>query len=303
MAKEIEWNERYNIGVEEIDRAHQRLFAIVKKLIAFQKDEKKTQWACMEGIKYFKSYAIKHFAQEEAYMKFTQYGGYERHKRIHDDLRDKTLPALERELVETDYSDEAIQHFLGICIGWLSGHIMMEDHAIVHAPVQSWHYDVSEELPVLEKVICKILHDEFSLDAELISEHYTGTNVGKWICYRMLFQNKKGEKIQVILVFEAQLVIHTVGNLLNLQFKKIDRMAVDAIKLLSQQILKRIGVYLKPDGGYVLEKDNILTGEQFQKGLPRLRPQYRMLFDTKEGHFAVFIRKPQPKAKKPDGTV
>ena len=41
MAKGIEWNERYNIGVEEIDRAHQRLFKIVNKLIVFNEDEKK----------------------------------------------------------------------------------------------------------------------------------------------------------------------------------------------------------------------------------------------------------------------
>lgn len=298
MAKGIEWNERYNIGVEEIDRAHQRLFKIVNKLIVFNEDEKKSRWACMEGIKYFKSYAIKHFEQEEAYMKFTNYSGYERHKRIHADLRDKTLPALERELAESEYSTEAIQHFLGICIGWLSGHILAEDHAIISKEVQKWQYDTSEELPILEKAIIKVLHDVFVLDAELISEHYTGTAVGKWLCYRMLYQNKKGEKVQIILVFEAQLVTHTVGKLLNLQFKKIDRMAVDAIKLLSQQILKRIGVYLKPAERYTLEKDNIMTGEQLQQGLPKVKPQYRMLFDTGEGHFAVFIKKPIERPKK-----
>lgn len=293
--KEVEWNDRYNIGVEVVDKAHQRLFSIVKKLIAFNEDEKKTQWACMEGIKYFKSYTAKHFSEEEEYMKSVDYAGYERHKRIHDDMRDKTLPALERELVESEYSTEAIQHFLGICIGWLSGHIMTEDHAILSGEVHGWHYDISEELPVLEKAIVKVLHDVFALDAELISEHYTGTDIGKWLCYRMAYQNQKGEKLQMVLVFEAQLVIHTVGKLLNIQFKKIDRMAVDAIKLLSQQILKRIGMYMTPMEKYELLKDNMLTGEQFQQSIPKMRPQYRLLFDTGVGHFAVFIKKPLPK--------
>ena len=95
---EIKWNDRYNLGVEEIDKAHQKLFAIVNKLISFTENPNKQQHACREGIKYFKSYTLRHFAEEEAYMQSVAYAKLPMHKRLHDNLRDKTLPALEDEL-------------------------------------------------------------------------------------------------------------------------------------------------------------------------------------------------------------
>lgn len=125
MAKEIEWNERFNIGVEEVDKAHRRLFSVVRKLMELSEDEKRGRWVCEEAIKYFKSYTVKHFAQEEEYMRSIHYSGYEVHKRLHDVMRDKTIPALEKDLVESDYSREAMQHFVGISLGWLTGHILI----------------------------------------------------------------------------------------------------------------------------------------------------------------------------------
>ena len=130
MAKEAEWNNHFNIGVDSIDNAHRKLFSIVRRLIHVSKDENNGQWACAEGIKYFKTYAIEHFTDEETYMKSINYEGYEIHKRLHDGMRYKTLPALEKDLLESDYSQESIQHFLGICLGWLTAHIMIEDRAI-----------------------------------------------------------------------------------------------------------------------------------------------------------------------------
>lgn len=124
----VEWNDRFNIGIESIDKAHRRLFSIVCRLIELNEDEEKSRWACMEAVKYFKNYAIKHFEEEEAYMKSIQYGGCAVHKRLHDDLRDKKLPALEEEMEESDYSEEAVGHFIGNSIGWLTGHIMIEEY-------------------------------------------------------------------------------------------------------------------------------------------------------------------------------
>lgn len=86
MAKELVWNERFNIGVEKVDKAHRRLFSIVYKLMVLSEDEKKRKWASAEAIKFFKSYALKHFAEEEEYMRSIHYDGYEMHKRLHDVL-------------------------------------------------------------------------------------------------------------------------------------------------------------------------------------------------------------------------
>ena len=56
---QIEWQESFNIGVDTIDQEHQRLFKIINRLFAFQEEEKDSQWACQEGIKFFKGHTMK----------------------------------------------------------------------------------------------------------------------------------------------------------------------------------------------------------------------------------------------------
>lgn len=126
------WQDRYRIGVEIIDREHKKLFTIMNKLFVYNDaNDEKSKWVYQEGIKFFKGHAMKHFAEEELYMASIGYEGYEMHRHLHDIFRKKTLPEIERELQETDYSQEAIQHFLGVCAGWLVGHTLTEDRAIV----------------------------------------------------------------------------------------------------------------------------------------------------------------------------
>lgn len=128
----IQWDEQYNIGVEVADRAHRQLFAIVGKIIELldEEDRYKNEFACKEGLKFFKNYALQHFVQEEAYMLSIHYKDYDKHKAIHEKLKTQTLPELECDLIKTNYSFASIQRFLGVCIGWLTTHIMMEDRAI-----------------------------------------------------------------------------------------------------------------------------------------------------------------------------
>ena len=117
MNKELVWLDEYNIGVESIDKEHQRLFKIINKLFAFSDEEKKNQRTCQEGVKFFKGHAMKHFADEEAYMESIQYEGLEQHRKLHNGFRVNTLPALEQELERTGYAPDAVDHFLGVCTG------------------------------------------------------------------------------------------------------------------------------------------------------------------------------------------
>ena len=41
MAKEMEWDERLNIGIDSIDHAHRKLFSIVRKLTYLSKNDTK----------------------------------------------------------------------------------------------------------------------------------------------------------------------------------------------------------------------------------------------------------------------
>ena len=119
MGRQLVWHERYNIGIDFVDKEHKKLFSIFNRLFANKDEDEKRQWVYQEGIKYFKEHAMKHFTEEEAYMASISYEGFEMHRRLHDNFRKKTLPALEMELTRTKFSQDAMNHFLGVCAGWL----------------------------------------------------------------------------------------------------------------------------------------------------------------------------------------
>ena len=113
MEGQLIWKEDYNIGVDIIDQEHRRLFKIINKLFRFSDEKNKSQWACQEGIKFFKEHAAKHFAEEEEYMESVHYERLNVHRHIHNEFRERTLPALEDELEQTGYcADYAYSHWL-----------------------------------------------------------------------------------------------------------------------------------------------------------------------------------------------
>lgn len=291
MAKELVWNERFNIGVEKVDKAHRRLFSIVQKLMVLSEDEKKRKWASAEAIKFFKSYALKHFAEEEEYMRSIHYDGYEMHKRLHDVMRDKTIPALEKDLEENDYSSESIQHFIGISLGWLTGHVLIEDRAITGKVPKRWDSVQPKNVTAaMEKVVSQIILEVFKLQARTVSLQYAGEDFGKCIYDRISYRSKEGKRLQVFLVMEERLALRTVGQILDIEFKKVDKMVLDAVRQISQQMMVHMRGYFKMLEQYEFEKDHMLTKEQLEQEFLSEYPRYSLLFDTGIGYFAFCIK-------------
>lgn len=48
------WQDRFNIGVEVIDREHKKLFGILKKLLTFSKDAEKNSGCVRRELNIFK---------------------------------------------------------------------------------------------------------------------------------------------------------------------------------------------------------------------------------------------------------
>ena len=92
MGPQFTWREEFNLGVDVIDKEHQRLFKIINKLFEYREAEKDAQWICQEGIKFFKNHALKHFNDEEAYMASVGYEGLERHRHVHQGFREIRFP-------------------------------------------------------------------------------------------------------------------------------------------------------------------------------------------------------------------
>lgn len=288
MEGQLVWKDEYNIGVDIIDREHKRLFKIINKLFRFTDEKDKSQWACQEGIKYFKDHAVKHFAEEEKYMASINYEGLSTHRLLHRGFRKNTLPALEAELEQSKYSAGAVNHFLGVCAGWLIGHTLTEDRAIVGEGASKWlNLLPEEEHEALKKVIIQLVYDMFHLESHVISETYSGEKFGKGVYYRLVYGTQdQEEQCEIFLVFEERLLINTVGKALGVETGRLDTMLISAARYTAQQFVRRIIEHLPDMEGYELKEENLLTYEQFRSVFEKKNLQVSLLIDTGEGYFS-----------------
>ena len=288
MEERFEWREEFELGVASIDKDHKQLFKIINRLFAVQAEGKSSQWACQEGLKFFKAHALTHFADEEKYMASIRYSGLEQHRLIHRTFRDQTLPALERELEETEYSQEAVDHFLGVCAGWLIGHTLTEDRAIVQNQLGQWTGLLpGEEREAMKKVIVQLVFDMFRLESQVVSDIYAGERFGTGVYYHLVY-GKAGDdkKLEIVLIFEEQLLIKTVGKIMGIQTNRLDNMLIHAVRYTARQFSDRVLECFPSMEGYHLEEDDLLTHKQFRKVIEKETPQVSLLLNTGAGYFA-----------------
>lgn len=295
MNGEHKWLNEYNIGVESLDREHRQLFRIINKLFLLKKEGIDNQWTCEEGIKFFNTYTLSHFDTEEKYMASINYEGLEVHKEIHRGFREHTLPSLEKELQRDNYSQEAVDHFLGVCSGWLISHILTDDRDITGMQRdQRWGSLLSNpEQEDIKKVILMTLFNMFHLESSLISDTYGGEEFGNGIYYRLIWREYgKEEKLELFLVFEEQLLINTIGKKLGIKTNKLDTMLLHAARYISRQFTKQTMACFPNLKNYRLEEEELLSYADFYQLMKKGTHQLSLLLDTGEGYFAYCMNAP-----------
>ncbi len=288
MENQLVWNNRYNVGVDVIDKEHKKLFRILNKLFAFGQQETKRPWVCQETVKYFKDHALRHFQDEEEYMVSVGYTGLKTHMRIHKNFRETTQPALEKELELASYSEEAVNHFLGVCAGWLIGHTLIEDQAIVSGEeVKQWENLLpEEEQAVMGQAIVSQLHSMFQLEPRMISNCYGGEKFGDGIYYRLIYSTREKKRWEFFLIFEERLIINTIGSVLETQSKAISVLLMNAARYTARQFVGHMKGFFPALEEAEVKEEQLLTYDQFEKVFEKHSPQYSLLFDTGEGYFA-----------------
>lgn len=303
MSEQLVWQDRFNIGVDIIDKEHKKLFSIINRIFDALKESSDNEWICQESIKYFKNHAIKHFEEEEEYMLSINYSGYEMHKRIHNNFRKNILPSLERELEQTNFSEESINHFLGVCVGWLLGHTLTEDHAITGKSKSKWSGILPEdESDALSQVIIELLYEIFQLKGTLISEHYNGERFGKGIYYRLLYNSKQGKQ-EVILVFEERVILNTIASVTGVNYTTVNATTLNTIRYISQQFLESMREHFLEVDVCELVEENLLNYRQFQKVFQKENLRCSLLFDTGVGYFAFCAIAPSYDSIKIDNAI
>lgn len=85
----ITWGPDYSVGVEELDKQHQRLIALINKLFTLYAEKRFTQTDIEPIFKELIDYADEHFSTEEHYFALYNYEKKESHIAIHEAYREK----------------------------------------------------------------------------------------------------------------------------------------------------------------------------------------------------------------------
>lgn len=124
----IAWTKELSVGVDFIDRQHQKLFRMTDELFEAGKNGKaKEQIGEMLG--FLEEYTRTHFRDEEAYMLRLRYPGYDGQKRQHAEFV-ASLAKLRGEFESSGGNVVVVIKANRMVVDWLIGHVSREDRQI-----------------------------------------------------------------------------------------------------------------------------------------------------------------------------
>lgn len=123
MAASLQWDDKYSVGIPEVDAQHKTLFHFIDRLDAAIRD-KHGSAACRNILAELVDYTRIHFALEESLMRLSAYPRFEGHRRQHEEL----ITEVSGLQLKIDSGSAAVSfelmHFLRV---WLTGHILRSD--------------------------------------------------------------------------------------------------------------------------------------------------------------------------------
>lgn len=127
----IQWKESYRIGVEEIDKQHQKLFEIANQAYDLLKNDMLVDKydRIVSLIEELRDYTVYHFGYEENYMASINYKKRLSHKVIHDDFIAK-INEVNLDNVDEN-QDQYLTEILDFVVQWIEQHILGTDKLIV----------------------------------------------------------------------------------------------------------------------------------------------------------------------------
>ncbi len=293
----LEWDDQYKVGVPEIDNAHQRLFSIVRRLIKnlAAGNYEKNKITCIEAIKYLKQYTVEHFAEEEAFQVKVGYSDYENHKRIHDNMREITIPALEKQMYLTNYSEESVEHFATVCAAWLATHIMVEDQAIVGKVRSQWGENISNDvMSALKSHAEHFMHRLFQIEIEPENLNYDAYDVGDTLHYYIIYRGKANTLYRSAVIVDKKLACRTVSRLMGKEVKHLTEITLSMVKELAQKLVENF-ISKYANDVVTLISEGMVEKEAFQTDFKNYHPDISMLWNTEFGHIALCMKKVVPK--------
>jgi hemerythrin-like metal-binding protein len=119
----IEWQDEFDLGIEEVDSEHRALVALINALHdAMLAGAGRAD--VIEGISEIYTLVSAHFQREEAFMRETRYLAYAEHKEDHEVLLDDLREILDQVRAGAGYAEDRLSADLQY---WFSGHFRTHD--------------------------------------------------------------------------------------------------------------------------------------------------------------------------------
>lgn len=125
MAEFVQWTPEISVGIQEIDEQHKHLVQLLNNLFDVMIENRPDRDAiARKTLIELLNYTAVHFAVEESLFRIFGYPDYERHKKLHDQLKSEVSDIALRVQSGETRVDTKLLVFMK---NWITSHIMQED--------------------------------------------------------------------------------------------------------------------------------------------------------------------------------
>ena len=121
--EKIIWNEKFSVGIREIDAQHKELIRMINQLIE-TKDTKVDSETISDILTKMTQYTDYHFQTEEQYLIDNNYPDYASHKEQHAKFKKKAVAFCMETMA---YKETVPTEILSFLKDWLTNHILESD--------------------------------------------------------------------------------------------------------------------------------------------------------------------------------
>ena len=183
-----------------------------------------------------------------------------------------------------------MEDFISILVGWLTGHVMVEDQAITGKVSSRWSCETNDSIiENLDKDMYELIKSVFHADISMINRHYTGETITDGIFYRLNFAGTGEFKCSITIFAEMPVMFLMSGGLLGRKVFQIERTALLSYLQLIQAMATNVIHRMYPDSDAVIINRKRETAESLWERFQNGYPDISLLWRTAEGCIGMCI--------------
>ena len=90
----------------------------------------------------------------------------------------------------------------------------------------------------------------------------------------MIYGTKDKKRWEFYLIFEQQLIVSTIGTVMDIKSEAVSVMLMNAARYVAKQFVERVKEYFPSSDKFEIKEEQLLTYEQFQKVFEKQSPQF-----------------------------